>query len=143
VSSQQATPTGGLCTWGAQVLLVDSIVEAVGRGNGQVVISGSHGGASAARYALETAPLLVVFNDAGVGKDEAGIAALPLLQGHGIAACAVSHASARIGQARSTVDDGVISHCNLAAAALGCRAGARLRDWLFNGSSAESSPDRR
>jgi hypothetical protein len=71
-----------------------------------------------------------VFNDAGVGRDAAGIAGLALLQSAGIAACTVSHDSARIGEARSTLEDGVISHANGLAQALGARAGRRLADWL-------------
>ncbi|WP_298825295.1 hypothetical protein [uncultured Piscinibacter sp.] len=112
------------------VLLVDSITEAIGCGEDALVISGSHGGISAARFALQAKVRLAVFNDAGVGRDEAGIAALALLQSHGIAACTVSHDSARIGEAGSTYEDGVISHANGAAAALGAAAGARLKDWL-------------
>ncbi len=60
----------------------------------------------------------------------AGIAGLDLLQAQGIAACTVSHDSARIGESASTFDDGVISHANAAAAAMGAAAGQRLRDWL-------------
>ena len=65
----------------------------------------------------------MAFNDAGIGKDGAGIAALELLQAQGLAAALVGHHSARIGEARSTLHDGVISHCNALAAALGARAG--------------------
>ena len=114
----------------SSLLLFDSITEAVGRGAGRVVVTGSHGGASAGRFAVQAAPRLAVFNDAGVGKDAAGIAALPLLQASGIAACAVAHASARIGEARSTLDDGVISFVNAAAAAMGLAPGRRLCDAL-------------
>jgi len=64
-----------------------------------VVVSGSHGGLSAARFALQALPHLAVFNDAGIGKDGAGIAALTWLQPHGIAAVTVAHDSARIGGA--------------------------------------------
>ena len=108
-------------------LLFDSITEAVDVGAGRIVISGSHGGISSARYALQTAPLLAVFNDAGVGKDGAGIAALPLLQARGVAACTVAHASARIGEARSTLEDGIVSHLNESAALLGLAVGQPLR----------------
>ena len=107
-------------------LLFDSITEAVGRGGGRIVVSGSHGGVSSGRFALQAAPRLAVFNDAGVGKDNAGIAALAMLQAAGIAACTVAHNSARIGQAHSTLDDGVISFVNDSAAAIGLRAGMRL-----------------
>jgi hypothetical protein len=68
-----------------------------------------------------------VFNDAGVGKDDAGLAALAFLQSHGLAACTVSHASARIGEAQSTLDEGVISHANALATALGVEAGLRCK----------------
>ena len=111
-------------------LLFDSITEAVGIAAGRIVVSGSHGGVSSARYALQAAPRVAVFNDAGVGKDQAGIAALAMLQAAGIAACTVAHSSARIGEARSTLDDGVISFVNPAAQAMGLHAGAQLREAL-------------
>ena len=100
--------------------VVDSITELKpGADTGCVAVSGSHGGISSAQYALAARPLIAVFNDAGVGLDAAGLAALPFLQSHGIAACAVRHLSARIGEARSTLEDGVVGHCNELARALG------------------------
>ena len=103
--------------------VVDSITE-LGPGDaGCIAVSGSHGGASSARYAIAVRPLLSVFNDAGVGRDAAGIAGLFLLQAESLAGCTVAHHSARIGDARSTLVDGIISHVNPAAAALGLRAG--------------------
>lgn len=107
--------------------VVDSITELRPPDAGCVAVSGSHGGISSAQYALAARPLLSVFNDAGVGKDQAGLAALVFLQAHGLAACAVSHDSARIGEAASTLDDGVISHCNALALALGAAPGQRCR----------------
>ena len=107
--------------------MVDSITELTGADQGCVAVSGSHGGISSARYALAARPLLSVFNDAGVGLHNAGLAALAFLQSHGLAACTVAHSSARIGEARSTLDDGIISHCNAAARALGAEAGQRCR----------------
>ncbi|HRH89284.1 MAG TPA: hypothetical protein PLO41_20755 [Rubrivivax sp.] len=127
---EEAAPAGGFFVGGCRVLLVDSITEAVGQGAGCVVVSGSHGGLSAARFALQAAVRLAVFNDAGGGKDGAGVAGLPWLQRHGIAALAVAHDSARIGEAASTWRDGIISRVNEAAAALGARPGLALRDWL-------------
>lgn len=108
--------------------VVDSITELGPQDAGCLAVSGSHGGISSARYALAARPLLSVFNDAGVGKDQAGLAALPFLQDHGLAACTVSHASARIGEANSTLADGIISQANPLALALGARAGARCLD---------------
>jgi hypothetical protein len=111
----------------AHVVLLDSVTQVVQDHAGRVVVTGSHGGASAARYARTVAARLYVFNDAGVGKDEAGIAALALLDAQRLAAVTVSHVSARIGEARDTWECGVISHLNAAAARLGLRSGAALR----------------
>ncbi|MBX3638533.1 MAG: hypothetical protein KF683_24450 [Rubrivivax sp.] len=127
---------------GAPLLVVDSVTEALQHPPGAVLVTGSHGGLSAGRFALQARPLLVVFNDAGVGKDAAGIAALALLQAAGIAACAVAHDSARIGEAHSTLDDGVVSFANDAAVALGLEPGRRLSEGLSE-PSAVSSPARR
>lgn len=126
----EAAHPGGFFLGGAPLRVLDSITEAVGGPPGQVVVSGSHGGLSAGRFAIEAQVRFVVFNDAGVGLDGAGIAALPLLQARGIAACTVAHTTARIGEAASTLATGVVSHANAAALALGVRIGARLRDGL-------------
>lgn len=108
------------CVMTPALRIVDSITELKpGADGGCLAISGSHGGMSAAHYALAARPLLSVFNDAGVGKEGAGIAALDFLQQHGLAACAVAHTSARIGEAGSTLQDGHISHCNSLARELG------------------------
>ncbi len=115
------------------LLVLDSITEAVGCGAGCVVVTGSHGGVSAGRFALQAQVLLAVFNDAGVGKDNAGIAALPLMQSAGVAACTVAHDTACIGQAASTLNDGVVSFANAAAQALGVRIGMRLQHGLAHG----------
>jgi hypothetical protein len=103
--------------------IVDSITELGPADAGCVAVSGSHGGISSARYALAARPLLSVFNDAGVGKDDAGIAGLEFLQTHGLAACAVAHTSACIGVAQSTLACGIVSQVNPAAHALGLRVG--------------------
>lgn len=131
LSLDEAARPGGFFLGTAAVRVLDSITEAVDGPPGQVVVSGSHGGVSAGRFAVEAGVRLAVFNDAGVGLDGAGIAALPLLQAHGIAACTVAHVTARIGEAASTLATGVISHANAAAAALGARPGLALSQWLL------------
>jgi hypothetical protein len=107
--------------------VVDSITELQPADAGCIALSGSHGGLSSARYALAVRPLLSVFNDAGVGKEAAGVAGLDLLQTQGLAACTVSHTSACIGQAASTFGEGVVSHVNTAALAIGIQVGQALR----------------
>ena len=113
-----------------KVFLLDSVTEGGLEHAGQIVVTGSHGGVSAARYALQYRPFLVVFNDAGVGKDQAGVIGLDLLEEAGIAAVAVAHTSARIGEAKSTFEEGVISHANAVARALGLMPGQRLKTAL-------------
>jgi hypothetical protein len=59
--------------------------------------------------------------------DEAGVAGLALLETAGIAAAAVGHASARIGDARSLWETGTLGVVNDAAAAAGLASGMRVR----------------
>lgn len=113
-----------------RVVLVDSITQLEPADAGCVAVSGSHGGSSAGAFALEVPLALAVFNDAGVGKEAAGIAALALLEARGVPAAAVSHDSARIGEARDTWEQGVISRVNGPAARLGLVPGARLGELL-------------
>lgn len=109
------------------VLLMDSITQVAPTDAGTVVVAGSHGGTSSGTFALEVPLKLVFFNDAGVGKNDAGIAALAMLQDSGVAAGTVAHTSARIGDAQDMWDCGVISHLNDAARAQGLVPGERLR----------------
>ena len=71
------------------IVLADSILDAALWEQDKVVISGSHGGVSAAVIALRSPIRGVLFNDAGVGKDKAGIAGLYILESYGIYAAAV------------------------------------------------------
>jgi len=103
--------------------VVDSITELGPHDEGCVAVSGSHGGLSSARYALVARPLLSVFNDAGVGLNNAGLAALDFLQSHGLAACTVAHHSACIGEAQSTLRSGVVSAANADASTSGIQVG--------------------
>ena len=111
---------------GGRVIIVDSITQLASDDAGAIVVCGSHGGTSAGSFALEVPLAAVFFNDAGVGKDRAGIAALAMLQARGVPAGAVAHTSARIGDAQDAWDNGVVSHVNAAARALGFAPGARL-----------------
>ena len=100
---------------------------------GAIVVTGSHGGLVGGdpAMALRTDAFAAVFNDAGIGIEEAGIGRLAALEQRGIAAFTVAAASARIGEARSTFEDGIISRVNAAAARLAAAAGMRARDVLL------------
>lgn len=115
-----------------EIVLVDSITELVPEDAGRFAVSGSHGGVNCAGYALAHPVVGAAFNDAGVGKDGAGIAALPVLAERGVAAVTVSHASAVIGDARDTLEHGVISHANALARAWGLGPGLRLDRGLLS-----------
>jgi len=97
-----------------------------------IVVTGSHGGLLGGKpeTALKYDVLGALYNDAGIGKDGAGTSRLPALDARGIAAATVSAASARIGDARSTYEDGIISRVNARAAALGLREGISAQEFL-------------
>ncbi len=115
---------------GGRVVVIDSIAKVTPMAQGCYVVCGSHGALSAARFVVEVKPALVVFNDAGGGKDDAGIAGLDLLQQCGIPAAAVAHTSARIGDGADTWAGGIVSRANPLAEALGLKPGAVLQDEL-------------
>ena len=107
---------------------IDSNSLAVMEDAGALVVSGSHGGLLGGDPASAIKPDVraAAFNDAGIGIDNAGISRLPALDRRHIAAVTVSAASARIGDARSSWETGVISACNQTALAAGAREGMRL-----------------
>jgi hypothetical protein len=110
-----------------ELVLLDSISKIGPAAAGHIVVSGSHGGTSAAQFVLDVGgsayPDLVIYNDAGVGKNGAGIAALDMLERAGVAAATYSHDSACIGDAEDGYRNGVVTHANARAAALNIEAG--------------------
>jgi len=107
------------------ILLADTVTRLRDEHAGQVLVTGSHGGIIAAAYAAQARVRAVVFNDAGRGRDDAGVAGLAALDRIGIAACAVAHTSARIGDAADGFARGIVSACNAMAAAAGVAPGMR------------------
>ncbi len=110
------------------VTLHDSIQVYDHRAKGAVAISGSHTGVPACLFGAAQGIIALIGNDAGGGKDAAGIAGLSALEPYGVAAASVSHESARIGDGRDTYDNGVISAVNRWAAAVGVERGMRVAD---------------
>ena len=112
----------------AAVVVVDSVTTLDATHAGAVLVTGSHGGLIAARYAAAAGVRAAVFNDAGGGLDDAGVAGLQALESVGIAAAAVSHDSARIGDAADTLARGIVSRVNAPALACGVRSGMRCEE---------------
>ncbi len=110
------------------IFALDSVTQVDERCVGLVLIAASHGGLYSGYLAARGRVRAAIFNDAGVGLDEAGIGGLAYLQGLGIPAAAVFHSSCRIGDARDMVDRGLIGHANEAARQLGCVPGLKVRD---------------
>lgn len=112
------------------IVMVDSVALAREGDAGGIVVTGSHGGTPSDGYAAKIGMRLVLFNDAGFGADYAGIASLPILERHGMAAATVSAFAARIGQGRSTYAEGIISAANAHALALGAVIGAPAKGFV-------------
>jgi len=112
----------------APVLTADSITRVGAEAAGAVVVNGSHGGIYAAYVAAKLRVAAAVFNDAGVGRDQAGIAGLDYLAGLGVPAAAVGHQTARIGDGPDMMARGIVTHANSPAIAIGCEPGLACRD---------------
>ncbi|MBP1712101.1 MAG: hypothetical protein H6Q43_2771, partial [Deltaproteobacteria bacterium] len=109
------------------IILADSITHVPDQPRfPRVVLCGSHGGLSAAIFALKKGVRGVIFNDAGGGKDQAGIAGLALLEKNGIYAAAVGADTAKIGIAKET-EGGTISFLNMLSEKAGIQAGMSAR----------------
>ena len=98
---------------------------------GQVVLTASHGAllggdpASAIKYDV----LACAFNDAGIGIENIGTSRLPALDQRQIAAVTVDCDTARIGDARSMWQTGIISQVNKFAVSLGVSVGETVKSF--------------
>lgn len=104
------------------VRITDSITQP-DDATGAVMISGSHGGISSGRYAAQLGVTGIIFNDAGGGRDDAGLETLPYFDELGCPAATVDHETARIADGVDMAKHGVISHVNETAAEVGCSVG--------------------
>ena len=105
------------------VLIAPTITKLPEGCAGAVLVTGSHGGVYPGSLAIKARVRALIFHDAGIGRDEAGIASLALLDAAGIAAAAVSHLTARVGDTADMLARGRISRANAAAASCGVTAG--------------------
>ena len=97
---------------GVSITVTDSITFLNEHNAGDIVVCGSHGGLSAGHYAQKHQLKAVFFNDAGIGKNNAGIKSLDSLSDAGILACTVDCMSAEIFNGHDTLENGIITVCN-------------------------------
>ncbi len=129
-SYREARTSAGVNAHGLRIVCVDSVSLVSDDDIGQIVLSGSHGGVVAGQrgLAIRVAAAAAFYNDAGIGKDEAGVGRLAVLDRQHIAAATVAAASARIGDGRSTYEHGILSRVNATAADLGMSPGMPARE---------------
>lgn len=114
------------------VLCADSAALITPADEGRIIVTGSHGGlvgGDPAR-ACKARARLVAFNDAGGGKNGIGLSRLPALEEQGVAAVTLDCFSCRIGEARSGLETGIVSHANGPAQDMGLSAGHCLKPQL-------------
>src|ERR1700759_1704990 len=112
--------TGVICT-------APSSATAAEACRGQVLVSGSYGGEYNAWHAAKWGLRGVILNDAGDGRDNAGIRGLDYLDRIGLPAAAADAATCHIGDGEHMLAVGRISFVNSAASKLGCRPGESVR----------------
>lgn len=124
------------------VVVLDSVTHLDAKHKGAVAYCGSHGGIYAAYYAASKGLGAVILNDAGIGRERAGVAGLALLERLGVPGAAISHRSARIGDGADGVARGVLTTVNGPAAALGLAAGQACAEALrlLSAASPAASP---
>src|SRR5258708_7380876 len=106
---------------GVQILVADSATSLGAAAAGAVCVTGSHGGTTGVLFALAAGANAAVFNDAGVGKNDAGVRGLGIADEYNMAAVAVDHRSARNGHGRGPDANGSISRCNRSALSAAAR----------------------
>lgn len=112
------------------VVLLDSLGDLQPGNSSPILVCGSHGGGNSdlARHVKKCHVKAVFLNNAGVGKNQAGIRGFTYYEAENILACAVDHASAEIGIARDTWESGTISHSSTQAEALGIQVGDSVKE---------------
>ncbi len=109
-------------------IILDSVTHMQDTHRGKAIVCASHGGLYAGYYAAKMGVGAIVFNDAGVGRDRAGVAGVKLLDDLGTPAATISHRSARIGDGADTAKRGRISYVNPTAKALGVTVGQSVEE---------------
>jgi len=111
-------------------LILDSVTHLTDAHRGMAAHCASHGGIYAGHHAASMGIGALILNDAGIGREQAGLGGVLLLERLGVPAAAISHRSARIGNGTDGVARGRLSFVNRPAAALGLVVGMACREAL-------------
>lgn len=107
-----------------RIVVTDSLTYSDARiTTADIVVGGSFAGEYPVAFALRCGAKGVIGNAAGVGKDDSGIAGLAVADRYDVPCVAVSELSARLADGPDVYQNGVVSHANRAAEALGVRVG--------------------
>ncbi len=110
------------------IVLLDSATALKDQARGKVVVAGSQGSVLPANLVARAGARAAVLHDAGVGKDEAGVAGLAYGDELGLAVATVDYRTARISDSKDMMARGRISRANALAAALGVAPGMACAD---------------
>ena len=112
------------------IVLLNSLGDLHAANTDPILVCGSHCGDNGdfARHLKKCHVKAVFLNNAGVGKNQAGIRGLAYYQAEDILACAVDHNSAEIGIALDTWESGIISHRSSKAEEAGIQIGDSVKE---------------
>ncbi|BBE35631.1 hypothetical protein [Sphingosinicella microcystinivorans] len=113
---------------GREVIVTDSIVFGIEADKRNVLVTAGHTGRSGARHIETVRPFGFICSDGGRGRNDSGMAGLPIVNAAGIAGATVDARLARLGDGMSTYRDGIISAANELALACGVRIGMAARE---------------
>lgn len=113
---------------GRKIVVADSAAAMDESTKGDVFVDGSHCGINVGEMTIHSGVGAMIGNDAGLGKNDAGIAALKMCDEKGIPAAAVAAMSAKIGNGMSTYEQGKVSVANETAQKLGVSAGMSAKE---------------
>jgi hypothetical protein len=113
---------------GRKIVVADSAAAMDERSKGDVFVDGSHCGRNVGEMTLHSGMGAMIGNDAGMGKNDAGIVALRMCDEKGVPAAAVAAMSAKIGSGKSTYEQGKISVANETAKKIGVTVGMSAKE---------------
>ena len=111
-----------------KIVVADSAAGMDERSKGDVFVDGSHCGVNVGEMTLHAEMGAMIGNDAGMGKNDAGIVALKMCDEKGIPSAAVAAMSAKIGNGMSTYEQGKISVANETAKKMGVTVGMSAKE---------------